>query len=211
MVNREERRLFFQFNLCNIDNSSHDKTMLAWTMSTQLAQSSPVLEPTICSLMPCSSNLLHALIKVVQSTGCLGMRQPLADSIRKVTLPRLHSILQTFLQSNLLVSKSATRKRTIQPNNVSGLDRNTNFASNSSMVKLVRAPTGFKRKRLLDNKISSIDDDQASRSIGSKELILPSQLCSSSNKTSMSKRCQKAIDQQRQHACSRQLGEILHH
>jgi len=121
-MNREERRLFFQVNLSNIDNSSHDTTMLASIMVKQLPKHAPVLELTIHSLVSSSGNLLHVLIAVAQSIGSLGVRQPLVDTISKVVLPRLHSILQSFLQSNLMVRKSATRKRTIQPCNVSGLD-----------------------------------------------------------------------------------------
>jgi len=65
-MNREQWRLFFQFDLCNIDNGSHDKTMLASIMAMQLPKRAPVLEPAIHSLMPSSSNLLHVLIVVVQ-------------------------------------------------------------------------------------------------------------------------------------------------
>jgi len=184
--------------------------MLASIMAMQLSKRPPVLEPSIHSLMPSSSNLLHVLIIVVQSIGCLRMRQPLADSISKVALSGLHSILQSFLQSNCLVRKCATRKGSIQPNNVSGLDRNANFASDSGVMKLVRAPTGFKRKRLLDNEISSIDCNQASRSIGTKKSVLPSQLHSGNNRTSMSKQDQKWTSISC-NGCNRQLGKILHH
>jgi len=117
-MTKEEWRLFFQFNLRNVDNGRHDKTILASIMAKQLPKCAPVLGPTILQV--------HA--KLWQPSSCtdhscsIRARQPLADSISKVALSGLHSILQSFLQSNLSVRKSATRKRTIQPHSVSGLD-----------------------------------------------------------------------------------------
>jgi len=158
--------------------NSGDSSVLALIMvAMQLPKRAPVLEPTICSFMPRSGNFLHVLISVVQSIGHLRVRQPLADSISKVALSRLHSILQSFLQSNLLVCKCTTRKRAIQPSNISRLDQDTNFALDSGMMKLVRAPTRLRGKGLLDSEVSSIDCNQASRSTGTKESILPSKLC----------------------------------
>jgi len=73
----------------------------------------------------------------------------------------VQDIAKSLLSSNNIISVGSRLKRTIHPNNPSTLDANSNLASHSRSIALVRKVIGTERLRLFDRTVGSIDSDLA--------------------------------------------------
>ena len=137
--------------------------MLGSVVSKAISQTMELLENTIHSLVPGSSDSLHPLIRSVESIRRVA--PPVSVRIRTVGkehLIRSQGISQT-ITADRQIRPVPRRIRTIDPNNPARLDAETDLVSKTGVLELMAVPLLAERRWLVDFEISAIDSDKAER------------------------------------------------
>jgi hypothetical protein len=136
-----------------------------------------LLEPTVHRLMPGSSALLGLLVDLRNVIISSSNR----SSFTWVAIVGLDFLAwsERLLQSiskDLEVGPCATGERAMDPNDISGLNTNSNFIPQSSSPELVGVPLLAERLRLVDTEVGAVDRDFARLALITPESIAPSNL-----------------------------------
>ena len=171
---KDSRRLFLHLNLNNSKDSHCTRPMLQSIVSESLPEHTKSLEPAIDCFVACSCLCFHSIKWSVSACWSGSSWSVSIDTITKIAFTWQQRLLQASRQSNNhMVRESTTRKRTIDPNNISCLDCNANLIPHTSVLELDGEPLGVERTLFVDHEVGSIHRDQTNRSIVVEESILP--------------------------------------
>jgi len=164
-------RIFnFDHGLNNVSNSTEDLAMFGSVMSKAILQATELLEETIDGLMVRSGNCFHALIRIVKSIG--SERPTIAitvGAIGKKEFIKSQCFIQT-ISADGKVGPVSWSIGTIDPDNPTSLNTDTNLIPETRMLELLGAPLATERSWLIDLEISSINSNQAK---GSNVVLVP--------------------------------------
>jgi len=147
--------------LNNVSNCIKDSAVFGSVMAEAVSQAMELLEETIDGLMAGSSNCFHVLIRIVKS---IRSERPTiaitAGAIRKEEFISSQSFIQT-ISADGKVGPVAWSIGTIDPDNPTSLNTDTNLIPETRMLELLGAPLAAERSWLIDLEISSINSNQA--------------------------------------------------
>ena len=145
--------------LLNVSHSMENSTMLVPGMAEPGAQSPPLLEPPIDTLMPGTSESFPSfrLWAIKVSPGGIKVAGVATVSLigNGPLIPFEH--VHKRIQGNSQVRPLTRSKGAINPYNPASLDADANFVPYARPIELLGVPPFAKRSRLLDAKVSAID------------------------------------------------------
>ena len=171
-------RTDLQFQLFNVSNSMHHSSMLTQVMTKSVSQNPPAFESAIDSFMSSSSQTLSSLLfhsVKVFPWNIKPLRVATVAIVSNSTLISLKHVNQLHL-GNFQVRELTTWKWSIQPDNPTSLNTDTNFIPDTWPLELLAKPSLVEGMRLTDPEVSTINCNLASTTIVVHQAILPSDL-----------------------------------
>lgn len=171
MLNRQLR---------NDSHRAEDLSMLSDVMTKCLSKTSPLLESLVGSFLTATGNLLHLLrfLGIDEAHRALDMLR----SCSEVAIISLDPFVWTKMTHQRVaedfdVWPHTTRKRSVDPDYVSFVDRDSNFIAKSSVMKLVAVPSLPSMLGIVDLEISPVDSNKAIIGSVAFKSLVPINLC----------------------------------
>ena len=157
------------------DRTENLFVLLEW-VAEWLAQNRKLFEAAIDRLMAVASQILCFFLLTASIVIWADNLGALVTAICLNTFTLAEPVLEAVIK-NFLIIPHAACVRSINPNNMTRLDADTNLITQSGTLKFMRVPRLRKRVWLTNAKVSAIDGDEASTfPVGSEVTIVPNNL-----------------------------------